>query len=995
MSLQYECKICGGVLIPDEGGLTGVCESCGSKSVIPKESTNSGKINRANYLRRASEFDKAQELFEQIVSENPDDSEAYWGLVLCKYGIEYVDDSDGTKKPTCHRTMFDSILNDPDYKAAVEHSVGAVRYIYEEEAEKINEIQKKIKAIAANEKPYDIFICYKESDDLGQRTRDSVDAQDIYNRLVKKGYKVFYARKTLRNLLGSEYEPIIFAALSSAKIMLVYGSKPEFFGSVWLRNEWSRFRRMMKDNPEKKIIPIYDGASMSAYDLPNELVDFQAFDKYRVGFMEELIEGLDKMLEKKDEPKAGEVKSSENLSSRAKGLLERGYLFLEDNKWDEADSYFEKVLDEEPKESEAYLGKLMAQLHLSRKSDFEKNTQKLDDFDNFKKALRFGSKNQKAKLEEYANLVIYNEFMRYYKKANDNSSLISAAEKFETLGNFRDSAEIAANCRETVNSSEYNRAVNKMNNVSTPSDALVAAAIFENLGDYRDSKELRERCLKLADKKDEEVKTRAVNTYKSKIAASDNIYDIIELKRNVHIIKKKSEINNLINMCNDKIYSLSLANMKEGIATNNKNEIIAARDNFRTLSDYGDSAAMAKECDDVLSGIYKNERKKENIRNIIILSSITAVVVFILVMVVTTPPRKYAKAIKYEEDGNHVEALNLFMELADKDYKEAKVYVPMCRYEIGVELYNAQNYETAMRYFREAGEYRDAPVYLQTCVNLLNEAKYQEGLKLLGEGQYYNAREVFNALGGYKDVAAQIQKCNDGLSEIDYQKAMSILNTGDYTGAREKFVALGDYKDSATRVRNIDLELKYRDAISAYNSGDYQTALTAFEGLDDYKDSSDYAYKCNAVFDKSKFKDAYINYLRNNGYTDGYKLTQYSLLDIDGNGIPEMLTHFIYPESDISMTIIVTYKDGEVRNVYVRELYTGGHTDIFLNRNDNNYYVCISEPAISRYYIVSYDGDSLSLSDYMVVTDDMFQPDFSPQYPDTYDISYTSPITNY
>ncbi len=39
-----------------------------------------------------SEFDKAQDLYEKIVSANPNEAEAYWGIVLCKYGIEYVED---------------------------------------------------------------------------------------------------------------------------------------------------------------------------------------------------------------------------------------------------------------------------------------------------------------------------------------------------------------------------------------------------------------------------------------------------------------------------------------------------------------------------------------------------------------------------------------------------------------------------------------------------------------------------------------------------------------------------------------------------------------------------------------------------------------------------------------------------------------------------------------------------------------------------------------
>ena len=49
-------------------------------------------FNRANTLRIKSEFDKAEKLYEKILQVKSDEAEAYWGLILCKYGIEYVED---------------------------------------------------------------------------------------------------------------------------------------------------------------------------------------------------------------------------------------------------------------------------------------------------------------------------------------------------------------------------------------------------------------------------------------------------------------------------------------------------------------------------------------------------------------------------------------------------------------------------------------------------------------------------------------------------------------------------------------------------------------------------------------------------------------------------------------------------------------------------------------------------------------------------------------
>ena len=144
--------------------------------------------------------------------------------------------------------------------------------VYKSEAEYIDKVQKGILEISNKEKPFDVFICYKETDDMGRRTPDSVLAQDLYYGLVKEGFKVFFSRITLESKLGTEYEPYIFAALNSAKAMVVVGTKPEYFNAVWVRNEWSRYLMLMQDDRSRTLIPAYK--DMDPYDLPD---DFRCF----------------------------------------------------------------------------------------------------------------------------------------------------------------------------------------------------------------------------------------------------------------------------------------------------------------------------------------------------------------------------------------------------------------------------------------------------------------------------------------------------------------------------------------------------------------------------------------------------------------------------------------------------------------------------------------------------------------------------------------------
>ena len=161
------CKRCGGDLNIMEETNTAKCEFCGVVQTIPNMDDEKKLIQfeRAERLRKQCEFDKAASIYESIVSEFRQESEAYWGLVLCKYGIEYVDDpATGRKIPTCHRSSYESVMDDSDFEQALENADPEACRVYREEAKQIEEIRKGIVAVSAKEAPYDVFICYKETD---------------------------------------------------------------------------------------------------------------------------------------------------------------------------------------------------------------------------------------------------------------------------------------------------------------------------------------------------------------------------------------------------------------------------------------------------------------------------------------------------------------------------------------------------------------------------------------------------------------------------------------------------------------------------------------------------------------------------------------------------------------------------------------------------------------------------------------------------------------
>lgn len=360
-----KCKMCGGDIILNEEKTIGTCEFCGTQMTLPRVSDDqrAARFNRGNHFRRQGEFDKALGVYESIVREDDNDAEAHWCCALCRFGIEYVEDPNSFEfLPTCHRASFDSFLEDVDYQAALEHSDGITRRQYQKDAAKIAEVQRGILATSQNEEPFDVFICYKETDDATkERTRDSIDAQEIYYQLTQEGYRVFFSRITLEDKVGTEYEPYIFAALNSAKVMVTIGSKPEYFNAVWVKNEWSRFLAMMRKDRSKLLLPCYK--SMDPYDLPEQLSVLQSYDMAKIGFIQDLIRGIKKVLQKDAVKPAAQVVSQPATQTVAQSgglstanLLRRGFNFLEERDWSFAEQYFNRVLDMDPENYQAYLG---------------------------------------------------------------------------------------------------------------------------------------------------------------------------------------------------------------------------------------------------------------------------------------------------------------------------------------------------------------------------------------------------------------------------------------------------------------------------------------------------------------------------------------------------------------------------------------------------------------------------------------------------------------
>ena len=299
------CNSCGANLIYKDGRW--VCPACGAYKEEEISNEEVTLLYNASQKLRLASFDDAEELYADIVKKYPKNSEAHWGLVLSRYGIKYEDDYDGRKLPTCYAATMESFLSDKEYLAALSCAPDAkVKAYYAEQGKIIEKNRIEWYEKASKEPAYDVFLCFKDSDKENniERTDDSIEVANLYTYLSGKGYRVFFSRETLRDKVAEKYEPYIYNALNTASVMIVYGSKPEYFESVWMKNEWTRFLKRMREGlkVDGSLIVAYDG--MNPAELPKVFAGRQCLDARKKTFYGDLETLIARVIAIAKRPKA-------------------------------------------------------------------------------------------------------------------------------------------------------------------------------------------------------------------------------------------------------------------------------------------------------------------------------------------------------------------------------------------------------------------------------------------------------------------------------------------------------------------------------------------------------------------------------------------------------------------------------------------------------------------------------------------------------------------
>ena len=754
-----KCKMCGGDLKIVEGSSVCECEYCGTRQTVPN-ADNEKKMTlftRASRLLRNCEFDKASSVFENIVADFPEEAEAYWGLVLCKYGIEYVDDpATGKKVPTCHRSSFENVLDDQNYEQACENADSIARRVYRDEARQIEELRKGIIEVSGKEDPYDIFISYKETDENGERTLDSVIAQDIYNELTEKGYRVFFSRISLESKLGTEYEPYIFAALNSAKVMIVVGTDYDNFDAVWVKNEWSRFLKLIASGHKKTLIPVFK--NMDAYDMPKEFAKLSAQDMGKVGAMQDLLRGVEKLIPRKTKAEKVTEKIVEKTVIQSEGsmktdaAIKRGQLALEDGEWEKAKQYFDQALSLDAECAEAYFGIALAELRARDPESFIRS-----------------ATSQTPKIEKLS--------------IPENSEHIRKAAAENAVNGFLKESEIAPLYRYDLSYSSTLKGQQEIQN-----------QVCQQIENNRSFS----RALRFASG-DEKARMESFKT---------SLYD--KLKANVDSARKQEEENRnrtkqnyeeFLKETDGKVHDLNRQALAQQTGT--YQNAVTLQGKAKTVSDFQttitelkktpgfqDTEARIQDCEKAITAIHAEETRAKQ----------------------TTI---YKNAVSLQEkattEADYLETITELKKIPG--FQDTEARIRNCEMAI-TEIHDRERLEKEEQVRKAAAKKKRTTAILSILAVLAVAAffvvtkviipeqqrsvAYQEAVTLYSQGKYEEAISAFRALGDYKDSESKVTEVQEAKKEVAYQEAVTLYSTGDYIGAYNKFLTLSGYKDVDT-----------------------------------------------------------------------------------------------------------------------------------------------------------------------------------------------------
>lgn len=818
------CKTCGGPV--NRVGNYYVCEYCRNKWEIDS-GNDVHAVDRANAWSalRDGDFEKAVELFENIIVKEAKNHEAYWGRALALAGIVYVTDMNENKKvPTCNNITENSFMNDKDVQKAISLAPSDIADGYKQQAEYIEKVRVEWLEKASKEPAYDVFISFKDSDcENGiERTQDSIDAQDLYNALVAEGYKVFFSRISLRDKIAEQYEPYIYNAIKTAKVMIVFGEKAEYFSSVWIKNEWSRFKSRIEKGEKHKNSLVVVYKNMNPGELPVVLKSRQCLNASDMTFLSDLTRHIKRVVEEskrnvhleKIEIAGGQIaKKASTLTVNSVQTREVGagaiaetsisekqsisliQTYLGEHQWQEAATLVDDVLFNNPSCAEAIWCKLLSTYQAATNDALVKKLDSFNsnDYGSIEKALNCASK----EFAEGILLLLY-----------DSEKNVSGTTYKKILT--------------TILPFSFNKRQSKINSAF---NSVIETSKYEPFE------------LLLSTLKSSDVDKYISYNYKYAMATS-NLTEKIQclnhvLKVDEGNIEARQEILK-IDLLTDKSSQQVVTHLESLLKYTNdvKGEVVACLDWLCANLSTHNHCAFARELlryytDEIIT--IKNNLKTLGYKMI---------------------------AHGFFDDAEYF--LNLILSF-DQNFPEA--YWGICL--IKIQAKTEKDIRNCNKLIKDIPEYTRYLALVdekrrKECISIAKEQCDYLEYSAQKEKNAKKAKKVMLILASLASIVIIFIIAYNSYIEPNqrYEQAVALMNNGAYSDAEDMFEELGSFKDSSTKLQDIHNIETYNHGVDFAEEGDFENALKYFREIPNYKDSANYIKYCEAIINANEIFDA-------------------------------------------------------------------------------------------------------------------------------------------
>ena len=378
----YKCPTCGSTC--ERQGTIYKCRGCGnSYSDNNIDSRFLDKLNAANQRRIEDyDFEGALELCKEVLRHDPDNEEANWCALLASCEVVYLKNAEGKFVPT--------FLN-PDKPVTDCVYYDRLDLRHRQDADEIEEARKEVISGSKKIPDYDVFISYKQhignSDD---ETDEAEWAKKLYDSLTREhnGRKLnVFFDKTSLVISGAGWEPHIYAALKSAKIMVVLASSLDNIDSPWVKNEWKRFVYYKRQGGNREIAVV--GSDLDPKRLPDTVLRSR-----------QMIDATDKKWLQKTTKRIYAATEAAGGIEDVTYAMDMANTYICKKKFGAAKKEYNRIIEADLKNAPAYWGLLKCKLKAFDDYDIIKSGKKLSSIKEFNDAERYADAAQKAKYRD-------------------------------------------------------------------------------------------------------------------------------------------------------------------------------------------------------------------------------------------------------------------------------------------------------------------------------------------------------------------------------------------------------------------------------------------------------------------------------------------------------------------------------------------------------------------------------------------------------------------